>query len=73
MKGGHRVVRVRDSGPGIPAEIGERIFEPFFTTRPVGQGVGLGLSGAQKIVQNHNGRLTERNTSEGGAEFLILL
>ncbi|MEK9712608.1 MAG: ATP-binding protein, partial [Thalassolituus sp.] len=36
------VVRICDSGPGIPDEIRKKIFDPFFTTKPVGQGTGLG-------------------------------
>lgn len=52
------VVAVIDSGPGVPAEIRDRIMEPFFTTKPVGKGMGLGLSLARSIARQHGGDLT---------------
>jgi signal transduction histidine kinase len=51
------VVRIQDSGPGIPPAIRDRIFEPFFTTKPVGEGTGLGLDAVYRIVQKHRGRI----------------
>jgi signal transduction histidine kinase len=54
---GLAVVRIADSGPGVPAEIAPRIFEPFFTTEEVGQGTGLGLSISRQIAQQHGGTL----------------
>ncbi|GAB4193611.1 MAG: ATP-binding protein [Wenzhouxiangellaceae bacterium] len=57
-EGGHVVVQIEDTGPGINAELRNRIFEPFFTTKPVGKGTGLGLDIAYRIVTNrHNGYL----------------
>jgi C4-dicarboxylate-specific signal transduction histidine kinase len=52
------VVSVIDSGPGVPVEIRDRIMEPFFTTKPVGKGMGLGLSLARSIARQHGGDLT---------------
>jgi PAS domain S-box-containing protein len=52
------VVSVSDSGPGIPSNIRDRIMEPFFTTKPIGKGMGLGLSLAQSIAKQHGGELT---------------
>ncbi|MGC9671071.1 ATP-binding protein [Planosporangium sp. 12N6] len=53
---GDRVlVEVGDTGPGIPPELCRRVFEPFFTTKPVGEGTGLGLDIAYRIVVNRHG------------------
>jgi signal transduction histidine kinase len=55
---GSVLVEVGDNGPGIPDDIKDRIFEPFFTTKPVGEGTGLGLDIAWRIVVNkHHGDL----------------
>lgn len=51
------VVSVEDTGPGIPADLGEKVFEPFFTTKPAGEGSGLGLATASEILRSHRGRL----------------
>jgi PAS domain S-box-containing protein len=51
------VVSVIDSGAGVPPEIRDRIMEPFFTTKPVGKGMGLGLSLARSIARQHGGNL----------------
>ncbi len=50
-------VTVEDTGEGIPSQIQGRIFEPFFTTRPGGQGSGLGLDIARRIVEAHKGTI----------------
>lgn len=47
------VVRLRDAGKGIPANVAEKIFQPFFTTKTVGEGTGLGLSIAKGILDVH--------------------
>lgn len=52
------LVRMIDSGPGIPEKIQPHIFEPFFTTKPAGEGSGLGLDICQKIVEKHEGTIT---------------
>jgi signal transduction histidine kinase len=51
------VTEIWDDGPGIPEDLQARIFEPFFTTKPPGQGLGLGLDTAQRIVRQHRGFL----------------
>jgi len=49
------VVEIADNGSGISPEIQSHIFEPFFTTKGVGEGTGLGLDTAQRIVKKHRG------------------
>ena len=66
------VVRVVDDGPGLPVEIRERIFDPFFTTKPVGQGTGLGLDIARRIVRKHQGEI-EVDSRPGHTEFRVTL
>ena len=63
---------VDDNGPGIPEKIRADIFRPFYSVNKSG-GTGLGLPVAQKIVQEHNGKLTIADSPDGGARFLIAL
>jgi signal transduction histidine kinase len=55
------LVEIQDSGPGIRAELQDRIFEPFFTTKPPGQGLGLGLDNAMRIVRKHRGHMSVKS------------
>ncbi len=67
------VVRVEDSGPGIPDEHLSKVFDPFFTTKPTGHGTGLGLSVSRQIVEMHGGTIEIGNRPEGGAQVTIIL
>jgi signal transduction histidine kinase len=55
------LVEITDSGPGIPEEIQSRIFEPFFTTKGVGEGTGLGLDIAYRIIRKIKGLITVKS------------
>ena len=65
------ILEFSDNGPG--AQDPQRVFDPFYTTRPVGQGIGLGLSACYGIIQEHRGRILCHNRPEGGAVFRIEL
>lgn len=67
------VLDVWDDGPGIPEEIRPRVFEPYATTRQPGEGMGLGLAIAKKILLDHGGDLELRRTSPAGTTFRLLL
>jgi signal transduction histidine kinase len=67
------LVEIGDTGPGIPPEIQQRIYEPFFTTKPVGEGTGLGLDIAWRIVVNkHHGDLRVESVP-GDTRFQVRL
>ena len=65
------MVRVGDSGAGVPSHLAEDIFEPFFTTKADSTGIGLSL--CHRIVTDHGGTLNVEASPLGGAEFLIRL
>jgi signal transduction histidine kinase len=71
-QGNSVVVRVVDDGPGVPSDQIEQIFEPFFTTKPMGQGTGLGLDIARRLVQEHDGQI-EVESRPGRTEFRVIL
>jgi two-component system C4-dicarboxylate transport sensor histidine kinase DctB len=66
-------ISIADNGPGVPPEVIDRIFDPFVTTKPVGKGLGLGLSITYGIVQDFRGRIHASNRPQGGAEIVIEL
>ena len=64
-------VAVIDNGPGVPEALHEAVFDAFFTTKDVG--IGLGLSNARKIVDEHGGRIELKNNQPNGARFNVFL
>lgn len=65
------VIRVKDSGKGIGADVADRIFEPFFTTRK--DGLGLGLAIVKRIVQDHGGTIDFESREGKGTTFEVRL
>lgn len=71
--GGEVVLRVGDSGPGVPKDVVPYLFTPFFTTKAPGEGTGLGLSLSYGLVKAHEGVLEYEALPHGGAEFRVTL
>jgi signal transduction histidine kinase len=65
------VIRLSDTGPGIPESMRMKIFEPFYTSKD--EGTGLGLSIALKIIGEHQGSLNVVSEEGKGATFIITL
>jgi CheY-like chemotaxis protein len=72
-QGTEALLRVSDTGPGVPSEQVAQLFTPFFTTKGPGHGTGLGLSLSYGIVEAHGGRITYAPVRSGGAEFTVHL
>ena len=64
-------VTVRDTGPGIPANILPRLFEPFVTSKSGGTGLGLAI--VRRIIEDHGGRITVSAQDGEGTCFMLSL
>lgn len=71
VKDGWAEASVADSGSGIPKDKLGKIFDPFYTTKPVGHGVGLGLSIVDRIVKGHGGKISVRTSTGKGTKFIV--
>ncbi|MDZ4402454.1 PAS domain S-box protein [Prosthecobacter sp.] len=69
--GAYVMLKVADTGTGIPPEVVEKIFDPFFTTKELGKGTGLGLSTVLAIVKSHDGFLNVETEPGQGTTFLV--
>jgi len=65
------VLRVEDSGPGVPPDQRARIFEPYVTSKA--EGTGLGLAIVRKINGDHGGTIGVEDSALGGARFTLQL
>ena len=68
---GRVILRVSDTGPGIPPDILPRLFEPFVSSKPAGAGLGLGLAISAQLVRAMDGTLRAANLPDGGACFVV--
>ncbi|MBW2095363.1 MAG: PAS domain S-box protein [Deltaproteobacteria bacterium] len=73
LEGNQIMIAFTDTGPGIPEENISKLFEPFFTTKKKGKGVGLGLSVAYGIVEEHGGTIQVESALGKGTTFRVLL
>ncbi|MFC4270517.1 PAS domain S-box protein [Sneathiella chungangensis] len=71
--GDYILVKVSDTGTGIPEDVIEKIFDPFFTTKKVGEGTGLGLSTVYGIIKQTGGYIFAENNDDKGTTFNIYL
>lgn len=71
--GEHLLVEVQDDGPGVPEEVRPRVYEAFFTTKGPGEGSGLGLDNAKRIVERRHGGRISFTTGPDGTCFEVRL
>jgi len=67
------LIRIEDSGSGIPNKIKNKIFDPYFSTRKRDKGTGLGLATVDRIIKNHKGRLILHTEENLGTVFSVYL
>jgi signal transduction histidine kinase/NAD-dependent dihydropyrimidine dehydrogenase PreA subunit len=67
------ILRVRDTGAGMPPEVIKQLFTPFFTTKQLGKGTGMGLAIVYGVVKMHSGDVTVESEVGQGTTFLIRL
>lgn len=72
-EGSSVLLRVHDTGCGIPPDKKDMLFEPFFTTKPVGRGIGIGLSTCFNIVREHDGEIIVESEVGKGSCFTVKL
>ncbi len=72
-EGDNIAIQFEDTGCGIKQENINKIFEPFYTTKPVGQGTGLGMSIAYRVIEAHNGKISVESEIGKGTKVTVIL
>lgn len=67
------LIRMRDTGIGMSADVRERLFEPFFTTKPKGEGTGIGMTIVQRFAADNGGRIEVESSPGNGTEVVLRL
>jgi len=70
---GSVVIEIADTGGGFTQNASDKLFIPFYTTKKAGEGTGLGLPIALKIIQAHNGSIEASGIPGKGATFVVKL
>ncbi|NUB15593.1 response regulator [Azospirillum brasilense] len=73
LPGRYVLLRITDTGSGMPPDVLERAFEPFFTTKPIGQGTGLGLSQLYGFARQSGGHAAIRSQPSQGTTVSLYL
>ena len=73
FKNKNLIVKIKDSGKGIPKNLLDKIFSAGFTTKGIGVGTGLGLAICNKIIDKHNGKISVNSAVGKGSEFIITI
>lgn len=72
IPGKYVLIKVQDTGHGIPDELLDKIFNPFFSTKAIGSGTGLGLSTVYGIIKQTNGYIRVQTSKEGSLFYMFL-
>jgi len=68
------IIKISDTGTGIPSELKDKVFDPFFTTKKIGKGTGQGLAISHSVVvDRHQGKLIVETEQGKGTKFIIKL
>lgn len=65
------LIKIKDNGPGMPADILRKVFNPFFTTKMQGVGTGLGLNITQRLVEKYGGKIEIESREGKGTEVSL--
>lgn len=71
MVGNNIVLKIKDTGTGIPQKFIQRVFDPFFTTKDQGEGTGLGLNIVHRLVEKYGGNIDVKSKEGEGTTFII--